>query len=78
MMKSSFGQFSQFDHLTVEFSGTSKRGFTLNLNRGRTICTKSGMFGQSFSSTQQIGEELVKMATAAYTPVIKSIPLSTT
>jgi hypothetical protein len=78
MKKLQFGQFSQFDYLSLEFNRTSKQEFELLLNRGRFFYTKSGMSCKSFSSSYQFGEEVFKLAPAAYPPVIKSIPFLTT
>jgi hypothetical protein len=68
MKKLKFGQFSQYDYLSLEFNRTSKQESELLFNRGRFFYTKSGMLGKSFTSSYQFGEEFIKLAPAAYTP----------
>jgi hypothetical protein len=75
MKKLKFGQFSQFDYLSLEFNRTSKQESELLLNCGRFFYTKSGLFGINVSYSFQFGSEVFELAPAAKTPggQIKSI-----
>jgi hypothetical protein len=64
------GVFNQIGYAVLEVSRTLKQGIELRLNQGRLFNTKSGIFGINESSYYQFDQDIIKLATATYSPVV--------
>jgi hypothetical protein len=78
MKQSKVGVFNQIGFAVVEVSQTSKQKIELSLNRGKLFYTKNGMFGINESSYYQFDPEIIKLAPATYSQMIKPNPTFST
>jgi hypothetical protein len=71
------GSLNQFKFAVLKFNLTSKQRIELHLDRGRLFYAKNRMFGLNESNYYQFEPKVVKLASVAYPPVVKSNPTFT-